>query len=164
MVKFNPVSINYNRLVVDITKQTITFISADGFDREWPVSTAAAGTGNEIGSSCTPLGMHMIVQLFGNDQPSGTIFKSRRSTGVTAEFFYDQIKRSADHVTSRVIRLKGVESAVNGNSFRRYIYIHGTPEEGLIGNPVSHGCIRMKNADVIELFKIVQLGMPVLIK
>jgi len=162
MFKYNPANHNLsNWIEILISSQQLHLYKENQIVKSYPVSTAANGIGNQCGSDCTAAGWHLIVQTFGKNQPAGMIFKSRKATGGIAEIFHDQIKRSADYVTSRIIRLKGIEQQINGNSFRRYIYIHGTPEEGLIGTPVSHGCIRMKNSDVIELFDLVSCGMLV---
>lgn len=161
IVKFDKKTNFSKRLEISIDSQVLNFIVDGKNIKSYPVSTAANGIGNQKGSDCTATGWHMVVQKFGENQPAGTIFKSREPTGEIAEIFHDQIKRTADFVTSRIIRLKGLEKEKNSDSFRRYIYIHGTPEEGLIGTPVSHGCIRMKNRDVIELFDLVSCGMLV---
>jgi len=162
LIKYNPNDKNLsNRIEILINTQQLILYANNQIVKSYPVSTAANGIGNQCGSDCIAAGWHLIVQIFGENQPAGMIFKSRKSTGTIAELFHDQIKRPADFVTSRIIRLKGLEPQINGNSFRRYIYIHGTPEEGLIGTPVSHGCIRMKNTDVIELFDLVSCGMLV---
>ena len=134
----------------------------------WPVSTSAYGLGSEAGSNKTPLGKHVISEKYGVGAEPGTIFKARMNTGRKATIYYDNTDVEKDEVTTRVLWLTGTEPGKNkgGNvdSHSRYIYIHGTPEEGLIGRPASHGCIRMKNADVIELFQRVDSGTPVEIK
>lgn len=134
----------------------------------WPVSTSAYGLGSEAGSNKTPTGKHVISEKYGEGAEPGTIFKARANTGRKATIYYDSTDLEKDEVTTRVLWLSGTEPGKNkgGNvdSHSRYIYIHGTPEEGLIGRPASHGCIRMKNADVIELFNQVNTGTPVLIK
>lgn len=160
MIKYNPADKNLsNRIEIMINTQQLILYVNNQVVRNYPVSTSANGISNNCGSDCTAAGWHFVVQLFGENQPVGMIFKSRQATGEIAEIFDDKIKRSVDFVTSRIIRLKGLEPNLNSNSFRRYIYIHGTPEEGLLGTPVSHGCIRMKNSDVIELFDLVSCGM-----
>jgi len=108
--------------------------------------------------------MFVIAQKIGDGAPLNTIFKSRKNTGKIADI--DQ-QSDEDYVTSRILWLKGLEPGHNAgpgvDSFARYIYIHGTHEENLIGQPASHGCIRMRNQDVLELFERVQEGTEVLI-
>ena len=93
--------------------------------------------------------------------------KARKYTGTIAKIFYDTTRSKTDDVTSRVLWLSGLESGKNKgytiDSFKRYIYIHGTSEEGLLGTPASHGCIRMKNKDIIELYEKIKIGTLVLI-
>ena len=123
----------------------------------WVISTAANGTGSEKGSDKTPLGLHKISEKIGDGAPLGAIFKARQNTGKQVEILTAPGADSKDdYVTSRIMWLEGLEPGVNKggdvDSKERYIYIHGTGEEGKLGTPASHGCIRMKNADVINLF------------
>ncbi|WP_026287689.1 L,D-transpeptidase [Thioalkalivibrio sp. ALJ24] len=132
------------------------------------VSTAENGVGSEEGSLRTPPGLHRIAERFGEDAPKGTIFRARGDTGQTAEILTGPDERSArDNITSRILWLEGLEDGVNRgegiDSLQRYIYIHGTDEEGRIGQPASHGCVRMRNDEVIELFPRLPVGTPVLI-
>lgn len=134
----------------------------------YPVSTATNGVGNEAHSEKTPLGLHTINSKFGDNVPEGGIMKERRFTGRVAPIITDPVDVEADDITTRILWLSGEEQGVNKgepaiDSRKRCIYIHGTPEEGLIGKPASHGCIRMKNSDVIELFNDVGVGMHVII-
>ena len=125
---------------------------------EYPVSTAARGTGNREGSNQTPLGVHRIAEKYGDNAPVGRILRDRCDTGN----LWRPGDPSADLVLTRILRLEGMESGVNRgpgiDSYERYIYIHGTSKEALIGTPVSHGCIVMRNADVIDLFNRVKEG------
>ncbi|CAA6825465.1 MAG: ErfK/YbiS/YcfS/YnhG family protein [uncultured Thiotrichaceae bacterium] len=143
-------------IVIDISEQALYHYKDDQLAAKFSISSAAKGVGSESGSGKTPLGAHRISQKFGDRAPLGTIFKARRNTGVIAKIIKDPIDVPSDAVTTRVLWLDGLEAGKNkgGNvdSKRRYIYIHGTPEEGLIGRPASHGCIRMYNRDVVELF------------
>ena len=127
------------------------------------ISTSKYGAGNKAGSNKTPLGLHRIVSKIGRNACIGTIFKRRRNTGKIVRFS----NYSGDLITTRILRLEGLERGVNKgkgiDSFRRCIYIHGTPEEKFIGKPASHGCIRMKNRDIIHLFEIIKRGTRVLI-
>ena len=106
----------------------------------------------------TPLGQFRIAEKFGGDAPVGTVFKSREAVG-----FQDEHPPDDDLVLSRILWLDGLE-AHNANTRDRFIYIHGTKHEDKIGNPASHGCVRMRNADVIELFGLIDEGVPVVIE
>jgi hypothetical protein len=143
-----------------LLKDTDTIASFD-------VSCSRYGMGQEANSNKTPLGKHRIHSKYGREAPEGTIFRARRSTGEVAQIEHEPISTGKDLVTSRILWLEGVEEGFNRgpgvDSYLRYIYIHGTHEEGLIGQPASHGCIRMRNKDVIELFEMVQVGTPVII-
>ncbi len=118
--------------------------------------------GNFKDSSKTPLGTHEIAAKYGKDEPYGTIFAGTESTNQRATIFKNKVDKEIDFVTSRILHLQGTEEGINrgGNvdSFSRFIYIHGTAEEGLLGTPYSKGCVRMNNNDVIELFEIVPVG------
>lgn len=125
--------------------------------QHYPVSTSRFGVGNVDGSLQTPLGVHQVRRRIGDQVPPGTIFRGRRNTGEQAHILTDPEERSVDdNITSRILWLDGLEPGVNRgegvDSFQRFIYIHGTDEEGRIGQPASDGCVRMKNADVIDLF------------
>ncbi len=144
-------------VIVDIGKQLLSLYQHDNCLHSWPVSTSARGSGNCIDSLQTPLGAHRVAEKIGADCQANTIFKARRNTGRLAEIIQHAQSSGDDLITSRILWLKGIESGKNlggdVDTQQRYIYIHGTPEEGLIGQAVSHGCIRMRNADVIELFE-----------
>ncbi len=137
---------------IKIFEQRLYLYSDDKIIKFYPVSTSKYGVGNKVGSNKTPLGLHRIVSKIGRNVCSGTIFKRRRNTGKIARINKDGV----DLITTRILRLEGLENGINKgkdvDSFQRCIYIHGTPEENLIRKPVSHGCIRMKNRDIIELF------------
>lgn len=156
-----------NALIVDISTQTIYFVKDGKEIKNYPISSSKFGIGSTKNSNKTPLGVHRIENMIGEDAPLGTIFVARGNTGKKAKIITEPIDIKSDMVTSRIMWLKGLEDGVNsGNgidSYKRYIYIHGTPEEGLIGKPASHGCIRMKNKDVIELFSKVTEKTPVII-
>lgn len=143
-------------IVIDISEQVLYHYKNDQLAAKFPISSATNGVGSKSGSGKTPLGAHRVSQKFGDKAPLGTIFKARKNTGVIAKIIKEPNDVPADAVTTRVLWLDGLEAGKNkgGNvdSKRRYIYIHGTPEEGLIGRPASHGCIRMYNEDVIKLF------------
>ncbi|MEW6133453.1 MAG: L,D-transpeptidase [Pseudomonadota bacterium] len=133
--------------------------------REYPVSTAKNGLGERSGSFCTPRGRHRIAEKIGDGQPMFSVFRTRVPTG---EIWSPQLSSSEpgrDWILSRILWLEGLEEGKNKggtvDTHARYIYIHGTDEEHLIGSPASHGCIRMKNADIIDLFKMVEEGTEV---
>ncbi|MDX9780934.1 MAG: L,D-transpeptidase, partial [bacterium] len=125
--------------------------------RSYDISVSKYGYGAARGSNQTPGGVHMIAGKYGKGQPLGMSFYDRRPTGEIAGIFTDTTDIEEDPVTSRILWLKGLEEQ-NRTSYWRFIYIHGTHEEGLIGTPQSKGCIRMRNADIIELFDRVREG------
>jgi lipoprotein-anchoring transpeptidase ErfK/SrfK len=149
---------------IEISKQKLYLIRGNKPIKIYPVSTSKYGIGSIHGSSKTPLGLHRIASKVGRNARLGTIFKRRRNTGKIARINKD----GGDLITTRILRLEGLQKGINKgkgvDSFKRCIYIHGTPEEKLIGKPASHGCIRMKNRDMIELFDLVKKGMRVKIK
>lgn len=136
-------------------------------ENEFIISSAKNGVGQEINSGKTPEGLHVIKEKIGDELPKGAILQERIFNGQIANIYTDSTDRYEDKVTSRILWLTGTEEGINkgGNvdTYNRYIYIHGTPEEGLIGQPSSHGCIRMKNDDVISLYNSIGLNTPVLI-
>ena len=133
--------------------------------RQYPVSTAANGPGEQSGSYCTPRGRHRVAEKIGADMPLGTAFKARVPTGEIWTPELDAENPGRDWILTRILWLEGLEAGKNrgGNvdTHDRYIYIHGTHEEHRIGTPASHGCIRMRNIDVAELFDLVQAGTEV---
>ena len=153
-------------ILVDISQQRLFLLDSRGdLIISYPISSSSYGEGQIVNSFKTPLGNHIIKEKIGGDAPKNIIFKERINTGRFAEIFHNDFDSDDDHVTSRILWLEGTEKGFNkgGNvdSFYRYIYIHGTPEEGLIGEKASHGCIRMFNQDVIELFSLVEKGTKV---
>jgi L,D-transpeptidase YbiS len=126
--------------------------------RTFPVSTSRFGLGTEDGSLRTPLGRFVIGEKIGEAQPSGTIFRARVPLKPG-----EPPPETEDWITSRILWLHGVDPE-NANTRDRYIYIHGTKHEGTIGIPDSHGCVRMRNDDVIELFRLVEEGARVTIE
>ena len=153
---------------VDISEQRLYLIENSLIKASYPISTSKYGEGSIENSFKTPLGKHSIKEMIGEEAEINTIFTSRINTKRSATIIDQFEDTDNDYVTSRIIWLDGEEEGFNkgGNvdSFRRYIYIHGTHEEGLIGTKASHGCIRMFNYDVIELFKLVNIGTKVLIR
>jgi L,D-transpeptidase YbiS len=124
----------------------------------YPVSTSRFGLGSKEGSFKTPTGRFRITEKIGEGMPLGTVFKSRRPVKATKKAL-----REEDLVMTRILWLDGLERR-NANTHDRYIYIHGTNHEEKIGRPDSHGCIRMKNGDLVELFERVAEGTPVEIR
>ena len=155
-------------IVVDISEQRLYLIKNNRIIRSFPISSSKFGEGSIQNSFKTPLGMHVIKDKIGFNAPKNTIFKSRINTNRPAEIIESPLDTENDHVTSRILWLDGTEYGKNKgkgiDSYDRYIYIHGTHEEGLIGTKASHGCIRMFNDDVINLFSEVKEGTYVLIK
>lgn len=153
---------------VDISEQRLYLIENSLIKASYPISTSKYGEGSIENSFKTPLGEHSIKEMIGEEAELNTIFTSRINTMRSATIIDQFEDTDNDYVTSRIMWLDGEEDGFNkgGNvdSFRRYIYIHGTHEEGLIGTKASHGCIRMFNYDVIELFNIVNIGTKVLIR
>lgn len=155
-------------LVVDVSEQLLYVLKENVIDSTFPISTSKYGIGNQIGSNKTPPGLHRIKRKIGSKVPLGGILRGRHFTGKKAKIYTDSTDVNEDLVLTRVLWLEGLEEGRNRgtgiDTFRRCIYIHGTNEEGLIGKPSSHGCIRMKNTDVITLFNLVSEGIFVFIK
>lgn len=154
-------------LVIDVATQAAILCRGGEPVQEYPVSTAARGTGCRNDSYQTPTGLHRIAEKHGDDQPPGMIFEGRVATGRIAAIEHGDKDTGLDLITSRILWLDGMEPGLNrGNdvdSYARYIYLHGTNEEGRLGKPVSHGCIRMSNRDIIALYGQVDVDTPVII-
>lgn len=151
-------------ITVSLSDQTLTLDDAGG-TTVFPVSTAAAGAGCHQGSNATPLGRHLVRARIGDRLPPGAVFRGRRFHG---EIYHPARAAEApgqDWILSRILWLGGLEPGRNQgadvDSFRRFIYIHGTPDSEPMGEPASHGCIRMRNTDVIALFARVPVATPV---
>jgi lipoprotein-anchoring transpeptidase ErfK/SrfK len=145
------------RIDISLRDQELILLRDDETFRSFPVSSSRFGIGTEEGSMKTPTGQFVIGKKIGHDLPSNTIFKSRVPLGPD-----DPLPTTDDLVMSRILWLDGVEEH-NGNTRDRFIYIHGTKHEDKIGTPDSHGCIRMRNVDVADLFDLVEEGTPVTI-
>ncbi len=156
-----------NYLDVSIAEQTLTVFRNGKMTRVYPVSTAKNGPGEQMGSECTPTGWHRIRAKIGDAQPLRSVFVGRRPTGeiYTPELAAAHPER--DWTLSRILWLGGMEPGKNRygsvDTTWRYIYIHGCPDQLLRGKPESHGCVRMRNADVVQLFNQVDVGELVLI-
>ena len=141
------------RLVVSIDDQTLTILQGDRILREFTISTASNGMGFEEGSYKTPTGRFRIHEKIGEGQPLGTIFKSRLPAGLWQPDDFT----GEDLILTRILRIEGLD-ADNANTLERYIYFHGTNREDQLGVPASHGCIRLGNQHMIELFDMVAVG------
>ena len=155
-------------LHISISHQTLSAFEDQQKVFEFSVSTALNGPGCEEGSGKTPVGQHYIRAKIGFNQPINSVFVGRRPTGEIYSEALAQAHPNRDWILSRILWLCGQEIGVNrlGNvdSMSRYIYIHGTPDSEPMGVPKSHGCVRMRNDDVIKLFDWVPSGCPVLIE
>ena len=154
---------------ISITNQELILRDDSGVIKTYKISTSKFGEGSKENSFKTPLGKHEIKKMIGKDVIIGGRFIGRVHTGEVFPIYSDQeIYVKEDVVQSRILWLSGLEDNINKgigvDSFARYIYIHGTPEEWLLGSKASKGCIRMSNKDVIELFDKVHEGMIVNIK
>ena len=153
---------------IDISEQRLYLIEGLDIQASYAVSSSKYGEGSIENSFKTPLGYHVIKEKIGEGVEKNTIFKSRINTKRSADIIEEYQDSDDDFVTSRIMWLDGTEEGKNRggsvDSFSRYIYIHGTHEEGLIGTKASHGCIRMFNADAIELFERIKKGTKVVIR
>lgn len=143
---------------VSIRDQQLTVVENDKPIRTYPVSTSRFGIGTEEGSFKTPTGRFLVAEKIGSDMPNGTVFVGRVPLRPD-----EPLPPTEDWVTSRILWLDGLDDE-NANTRDRFVYIHGTKHEDKIGRAASHGCVRMRNADVIELFEMVDEGTPVLIE
>jgi len=146
------------RIVVDVATQTLRVFEGRRVLAHFPVSTSRFGLGFTEGSYRTPTGRFVIREKIGDGAPAWTIFRARRDTGQRAEPGGEE-----DFVLTRVLTLDGLDPE-NANSLERFIYLHGTNQEELIGSPASHGCVRLRNADMISLHDMVETGTPVVIR
>jgi lipoprotein-anchoring transpeptidase ErfK/SrfK len=153
------------RIDIDLSRQSLRLYDGRTLLREYRVSTAANGPGERNGSNCTPRGRHKIRAKVGAGAPEGTVFVSRRPTGEVYSPELRQRYPGRDWILTRILWLSGLEPGRNRlrevDTMRRYIYLHGTPEETALGKPGSHGCVRMANKDIVELFDLVEPGIEV---
>ena len=153
-------------LRIDISDQTLEIVNADGeIDKTLLISTAANGAGEVMDSGCTPTGKHIIRAKIGQGQPVNTVFRGRRPTGEIYQTGMRADHPERDWILTRILWLSGTEPSFNRlgdvDSMRRYIYIHGTPDEVEMGTPGSKGCVRVRNHELLELFDQVSLGTVV---
>jgi hypothetical protein len=150
---------------VDIEHQTLSVLESDRVLGRWPVSTAARGVGEIMDSGCTPRGLHKVRLKIGDGCESGTVFVGRRMTGERYSTALGERYPERDWILTRILWLTGCESGFNRggdrDTLRRFIYIHGCPDTEPIGRPASHGCIRMRNADIVAVYDLVDNGCPV---
>ena len=155
-------------LQVSIANQTLTLLEDEQPVAHYLVSTALKGAGERSGSEQTPRGHHIIRAMIGADAPYGAVFRGRRPTGEVWTPELHERHPGRDWILSRILWLSGVETGRNRlgqcDTMRRYIYIHGTPDSEPMGEPLSHGCIRMRNEDIIDLFDRVDAYTPVSIE
>jgi lipoprotein-anchoring transpeptidase ErfK/SrfK len=153
---------------VSIDEQRLQLLAAGEVKMDVAVATAANGPGEIMHSECTPRGWHRIRAKIGAGAPENTVFTGRRPTGEIYSPALRQEHPGRDWMLTRILWLCGLEPGKNRfgerDSMRRYIYIHGCPETDKMGVPSSHGCVKMRNADVIRLFDIVPVGLRVLIQ
>lgn len=154
------------KIEVSVGRQSLKLLDDDGrVLRQYRVSTGKAGVGEVSGSFQTPRGQHLIRAKIGARAAPDTIFVRRRPTGDVWSPEFEQQHPGRDWVLTRILWLSGCEPGRNRlgcvNTMRRYIYIHGTPDHVEMGTPASHGCIRMRNSDIVELFDLVPAYTPV---
>lgn len=157
------------QLTINIAQQTLTLYKQQKPIAHYSVSTAKNGIGSKQDSGCTPLGKHIIAEKIGGNAPSHAVFIGRVPTGEIYDAELGLLNPERDWILSRILWLSGLEEGANKGSnsqggcdtYQRYIYIHGTPDSEPMGIPLSHGCVRMRNQDIIELFEQVNEGTMV---
>ena len=152
---------------IDINSQVLSLFEAGELNKEYLISSGANGVGEQYGSHCTPRGEHIVRAKIGAGADVNTVFVARRPSG---EMYTPGLRKSypdRDWILTRILWLSGVEAGKNRlgkrDTMRRYIYIHGSPDEVEMGKPGSHGCIRMRNQYVVELFDHIETGATVTI-
>ena len=158
-----------NSIKINVTEQQLSLLDEEGeLLQQYPVSTSKYGTGNQNGSEQTPLGLHRIKDKLGGAMPVNEVFIGRVPHGNLDECKERGVELPDDVIMSRIMLLEGMEPGRNKggyvDTYQRYIYIHGTNHEDAIGTPASIGCIRMRNSDVVDLFRLLEIGSEVLIE
>ncbi|SDS39121.1 L,D-transpeptidase catalytic domain [Halopseudomonas litoralis] len=153
---------------ISLEQQMLTGFNAGRLLCSYPVSTAKNGAGELNGSGCTPRGRHRVRARIGEGQPLGAVFIGRRPTGEVWSSELAEAQPQRDWILTRILWLCGEEVGVNrgadSDSQRRYIYLHGTGDDQLMGTPLSHGCVRLRNPDMLALFDMTPAGCPVIIE
>lgn len=163
--KIGPLLINPGDfyLVVSIEMQTLLVCANDAIVERYDASTSRFGNGNREDSLKTPLGLHRIKEKYGAGAPAGRVFQDREDKGID----WDHGQTGDNLILTRILRLEGLEEGINRgpgvDSYERYIYIHGTGREDLVGTPLSHGCVCLRSRDIIRLFDTVNEGTLVYI-
>ncbi|MBI2790495.1 MAG: L,D-transpeptidase [Gammaproteobacteria bacterium] len=156
------------QIIIDIPSQQLHYLRRDKLLKVYPVSTGKNGVGEKNGSGQTPRGWHIIRAKIGQDQPVNTIFVGRRPIEEIYSEGLEEKYPQRDWILTRILWLSGLELGKNRlgdcDTMRRYIYIHGCPDSKPMGIPLSAGCIRMRNLDIVELFNNIPVGTKVLIR
>ena len=154
------------RIEISVAAQTLKLLDDAGqLLRQYTISSAAKGVGEQMGSYQTPRGRHRIRARIGDGLPLGAVLRGRRPTGEICTPELMAVQPDRDWILTRILWLCGEEPGKNRggqvDTMRRYVYIHGTPDSAVLGVPGSHGCIRMRNTDLVDLFNRVPVGTPV---
>jgi L,D-transpeptidase YbiS len=157
-----------SEVVISLGRQLLHWRGQGVAPREYCVSTALNGPGEQQGSGCTPRGLHVIRAKIGAGCAEGMVFVGRRPTGEIYSDALAQAHPQRDWILTRILWLCGREPGKNRfgpvDTMRRYIYIHGCPDNAPMGVALSHGCVRMRNREIVELFDLVEIGTEVLIR
>ena len=152
-------------LRVSLAAQTLALVRGGAVAKTYSVSTSKHGAGEMSGSFKTPRGRHIVRAKIGAGAPLNAVFRGRRPTGEIYSAELASAEPSRDWILTRILWLSGLEPGRNRlrdvDTMRRYIYLHGTPDDTELGTPGSHGCVRMANADIVELFELVKPGIEV---
>lgn len=154
-----------SHIEISLQEQKLWLKNGDQILHEFSISTAKNGAGELMGSECTPQGLHEVAEKIGEDVPVNTVFVGRQMTGEIYTLELRDTNPERDWILTRILRLKGCEPGKNKggqcDTYDRFIYIHGTPDDVEMGSPGSNGCIRMRNKDVILLYSQVLVGIKI---